>query len=148
MKNFNLPEQIVELRIMLQGICDGFSTENFNKKTTLTMRVKVLYMLSKNKNCPPSVLIEGLGIAKSNLALLCKAMCEEGVICASKSETDKRNVYYSLTAKGERELKEFYGLMLSEFDLSLTERETKIIEKKFEEIIDFLNKKYKGKKND
>ncbi len=144
MKSIKLTEQIVELRIMLQSICDGFSTENFNKKTTLTMRTKVLFVLSKNSQCPPSVLIETLGIAKSNLALLCKSMCEEGVIVADKGSNDKRNIYYSLTAKGERELNEFYVGMSSEVDVALNEREMKTMEKKFDEIIDFLNKKYKS----
>lgn len=144
MKSIKLTEQIVELRIMLQSICDGFSTENFNKKTTLTMRTKVLFVLSKNKQCPPSVLIETLGIAKSNLALLCKSMCEEGVIIADKGNNDKRNIYYSLTDKGERELNEFYVLMSGEVDVALNEREMKMIEKKFDEIIEFLNKKYKS----
>ena len=144
MKSIKLTEQIVELRIMLQRICDGFSTENFNKKTSLTMRTKVLFVLSKNKQCPPSILIESLGIAKSNLALLCKSMCEEGVIVADKGNNDKRNIYYSLTAKGERELNEFYVLMSGEVDVALNEREMKMMEKKFDEIIEFLNKKYKS----
>lgn len=144
MKSIKLTEQIVELRIMLQSICDGFSTENFNKKTSLTMRTKVLFVLSKNKQCPPSILIESLGIAKSNLALLCKSMCEEGVIVADKGNNDKRNIYYSLTAKGERELNEFYVLMSGEVDVALNEREMKMMEKKFDEIIEFLNKKYKS----
>ena len=73
MKSIKLTEQIVELRIMLQSICDGFSTENFNKKTSLTMRTKVLFVLSKNKQCPPSILIESLGIAKATWHFFVKA---------------------------------------------------------------------------
>ena len=108
------------------------------------MRTKVLFVLSKNPQCPPSVLIETLGIAKSNLALLCKSMCEEGVIVADKGSNDKRNIYYSITAKGERELNEFYVGMSGEVDVALNEREMKMMEKKFDEIIEFLNKKYKS----
>ena len=71
-------------------------------------------------------------------------MCEEGVIVADKGNNDKRNIYYSLTAKGERELNEFYVLMSGEVDVALNEREMKMMEKKFDEIIEFLNKKYKS----
>ncbi len=144
MKNVKLQEQIVELRILLQNICDGFSTENFNKKTSLTMRTKVLFVLSKRKLCSPSVLIETLGVAKSNLALLCKSLCEEGVIKADKGNNDKRNIYYSLTPKGERELNEFYVLMSNEVDYALNDKDMKIMEKKFDEIIEFLKRKYKS----
>lgn len=140
MKNNKLQEQFVELRIMLQSICDGFDAENLNKKSSLTMRTKVLYALSKNERCCPSILIEKLGIAKSNLALLCKTMCEDGVIFAVKSDQDKRNIYYSITEKGLVELNEFYNAMADE--IKLTDRETKVMEKKFSEIIDFINKKY------
>ena len=140
MKNNKLQEQFVELRIMLQSICDGFDAENLNKKSSLTMRTKVLYALSKNERCCPSILIEKLGIAKSNLALLCKTMCEDGVISAVKSDQDKRNIYYSITEKGLVELNEFYNAMADE--IKLTDRETKVMEKKFSEIIDFINKKY------
>ncbi len=140
MKNNKLQEQFVELRIMLQSICDGFDAENLNKKSSLTMRTKVLYALSKNERCCPSVLIDKLGIAKSNLALLCKTMCEDGVIFAVKSEQDKRNIYYSITEKGLAELNSFYNAMAEE--IKLTDREAKVMEKKFSEIIEFINKKY------
>ncbi len=142
MKNIKLQQQIVELRIMLQNICDGFSAEKLNKATNLTMRTKVLFVLSKSESCSPSTLIETLGIAKSNLALLCKSMAQEGVIDVIKSKEDKRNIYYALTPKGENELNKFYVAMSAEVDVALSEREMRIIEKKFDEIIDFLNKKY------
>ena len=124
-----IQEQIIQLRILLQNVCDGFDNENFNKKTTLTMRTKVLYVISRNENCTPSTLINTLGIAKSNLALLCKGLCDDGVIETTKSDGDK----------GERELVEFYFTMAS--DLKLTAREQKSMEKKFDDIINFLNKK-------
>ena len=139
MKNNRLQEQMVELRILLQGICDGFNVENLNKKSSLTMRIKVLYALSKTERCCPSILIEKLGIAKSNLALLCKSMCEDGVIAVTKSDLDKRNIYYSITPAGKEELGEFYAAMAD--DLKLTDRETRVMEKKFGEIIEFIIKK-------
>lgn len=137
--SIRIQEQIIQLRILLQNVCDGFDNENFNKKTTLTMRTKVLYVISRNENCTPSTLINTLGIAKSNLALLCKGLCDDGVIETTKSNGDRRNVYYNLTSKGERELVEFYFMMAS--DLKLTAREQKSMEKKFDDIINFLNKK-------
>ncbi|MDY5041537.1 MAG: hypothetical protein SPF07_00990 [Eubacteriales bacterium] len=141
MKNTKLQEQIVELRILLQSVCDGFDTQQLNKKSTLTMRTKVLYVIHKYPSCPPSTLISSLGIAKSNLALLCKSLCDDGVIEATKGDRDQRNVYYTITPKGERELYEFYASMAN--DVKLTSREQVSMEKKFDDIIAFFNKKYK-----
>lgn len=141
MKNTKLQEQIVELRILLQSVCDGFDTQQLNKKSTLTMRTKVLYVIHKYPSCPPSTLISSLGIAKSNLALLCKSLCDDGVIEATKGNRDQRNVYYTITPKGERELYEFYASMAN--DVKLTSREQVSMEKKFDDIIAFFNKKYK-----
>ena len=141
MKNTKLQEQIVELRILLQSVCDGFDTQQLNKKSTLTMRTKVLYVIHKYPSCPPSTLISSLGIAKSNLALLCKSLCDDGVIDATKGDGDQRNVYYTITPKGERELYEFYASMAN--DVKLTSREQVSMEKKFDDIIAFFNKKYK-----
>ena len=143
MKSIKLLEQIVELRIMLQNICDGFNTEQFNKQSMLTMDKKVLFVLSKNADCPPSKLIETLGIAKSNLALLCKSMVDNGQISVSKSDLDKRNVFYNITKKGQEELNQFYCSMANEASLNLNKREQNMIEKRFDEIIEFINKKYK-----
>lgn len=105
------------------------------------MRTKVLYVIHKYPSCPPSTLISSLGIAKSNLALLCKSLCDDGVIEATKGDRDQRNVYYTITPKGERELYEFYASMAN--DVKLTSREQVSMEKKFDDIIAFFNKKYK-----
>lgn len=141
MKDVNLQAKIVELRIMLQNLCDGFSLDEANKKNMLSMDKKVLFMLSSNKDCAPSVLIETLGVAKSNLALLCKSMVNEGTISVSKSETDKRNVFYNITELGKTKLNEFYLNLEKETTKGLTEKEQKLAEKKLEELIEIFNKR-------
>ena len=50
-------------------------------------------------------------------------------------------MYYTITPKGERELYEFYASMAN--DVKLTSREQVSMEKKFDDIIAFFNKKYK-----
>lgn len=134
--------QIVELRILLQNICDGFDQASANKKSQLTMRDKVLFMLDQHPKCSPGLLIEKLGVAKSNLALLCKSLCEGGQIVVCKSEEDKRNVFYNITEKGKAELENFYTNMAVEINV---DRESKIIEKKLDDVLYFLNKKYAKK---
>lgn len=146
MEEHKLQKQIIELRILLQGICDGFDEKNANKKLQLTMKNKVLFVLEQNPKCSPGCLIEKLGIAKSNLAILCKSLIDCGEIMLSKSEGDKRNIFYSLTPKGTAELNLFYHNMETENGGNVgNDKETKLIEKKLDDVIYFLNKKYSKK---
>ena len=108
MNNESLITKLIELRISLQSLCDGFNLKQANKTSLLTMDKKVLFMLSLNNNCSPQILIENLGIAKSNLALLCKTMESNGLILKSSEQGDKRKIFYNITAKGKEKLNEFY----------------------------------------
>lgn len=139
MKNDKLILKIVELRIKLQSLCDGFNTQDSNKKSMLTMDKKILFVLSKNKNCTPITLIETLGIAKSNLALLCKSMIKDGLITQSKGETDKRNIFYNITEKGSAKLNELISSMQNDILKNVNGVTQKQLENNIDEIIKFLN---------
>lgn len=142
MKDIKLQKQLINLRILLEKICDGFDAKDANKKSVLTMKHKVLFALYENGETSPSYLINKLCIAKSNLALLCKGLQEEGLITSQKNESDKRNITYKLTNKGENYLNKFLQTMSQENDyLTKNEKEVKIIEKKLDDVINFLNKK-------
>lgn len=143
MKQDKLAKQITELRIMLQNITDGFSVDSANKNAKLTMERRVLFVLNNNKKVKPITLITKLGIAKSNLALLCKSMIDGGFITCEKDETDKRNIYYEITAKGVAELNQYIDSISNDVgSICENEKEAKEISKKLDDVIEFLNRKY------
>ena len=142
MKDTKLQKQLISLRILLQKLCDGFDEKDANKKSILTMKHKVLFLLNENGETSPVYLINKLCIAKSNLALLCKGLLEEGLIISKKNESDKRNITYKITQKGEKELDNFLKSMSEQYAvLTKSEREVRLIEKKLDDVINFLNKK-------
>ncbi len=142
MENIKLQKQLISLRILLHKLCDGFDTKDFNKKSVLTMKYKLLFLLNEEEECSPSVIINKLCIAKSNLALLCKGLLEEGLITSRKNDEDKRNITYKITTRGQKELNDFVLKMAEENPaLSRSEKEVKLIERKLDDVIDFLNKK-------
>lgn len=142
-KKGKIERQITMLRIMLQKICDGFDVKQANKKSVLTARQKVLFLLSEQKEVSPSYLIEKLGIAKSNLALLCSSMVNEGLISVSKNQEDKRNIVYFITAKGEMELSEFLKDMNKELsEIIVSDKEYRLLEKKLDEILEIFKRKF------
>ncbi len=113
------------------------------------MDKKVLFMLSLNNNCSPQILIENLGIAKSNLALLCKTMESNGLILKSSEQGDKRKIFYNITAKGKEKLNEFYLGLKSDIFKDKNKQELIILENNINQILKFINNKNKvGKNND
>lgn len=142
-KKTRIQRQITMLRIMLQKMCDGFDVKEANKSNVLTAKHKVLFLLSEQKEVSPGYLIEKLGIAKSNLALLCSGMVNEGLIIASKNQEDKRNITYSITVKGNDELNVFLDAMDKELaDVIVSDKEYRLLERKLDEILDIFKRKF------
>lgn len=143
MKQDKLAKQITELRIVLQDITDSFSVDSANKNAKLTTERRVLFVLNNNQKVKPITLITKLGIAKSNLALLCKSMIDQGLISCTRDENDKRNIYYEITAKGMAELNQYIDSISSDVGAILeNEEEAKQIEDKLDEILTFLSRRY------
>lgn len=142
-KKGKIQRQITMLRIILQKMCDGFDVKEANKRSVLTAKQKVLFLLSEQKEVAPSYLIEKLGIAKSNLALLCSGMVNEGLISVAKNQEDKRNITYSITSKGERELATFLDDMDKELsEVIANDKEYRLLEKKLDEILEIFKRKF------
>ena len=130
-----LIDEIIELRILLSYVSDGFSVEDASKSTPLTTRIKVLFLLEQ-KDFSPSELIDIVGIAKSNLANLLKSMIRDGVVVSYKAENNSKNIFYTITESGLNELKAYKDTATSEF-----EKRCEIPDdmcKKFQKIIELL----------
>jgi DNA-binding MarR family transcriptional regulator len=141
MANTSLERLLIKLRIELEKLCDGFDADDANKKSNLTLKMKVLFMLSDCGELSPNYIISTLGLAKSNLTILCRSMLEEGLIASRKSETDKRNITYIITSKGEKQLKNYLNqVKLDNVNLFKTDKQVASLEKKISEVIKLLNK--------
>ena len=88
--------------------------------------------------CSPSLLISKIGIKKSNLALACKTLLEQGKITKINSQEDKRQIFYKLTEKGRDEINKIVGNIEHMF------RQSEIGKKEYQNmarVCDILNKK-------
>ena len=142
MNNLTLEQLMIVLRLELEKITDGFDAEDANKKSNLTLKMKTLFLLSLHKELTPTMLIENLGLAKSNLTILCRSLLEEGLVTVRKSETDKRTITYILTNKGEKQLKNYLNqIKIDNINLFKSEKGVKSLEKKIGEILKLLNKR-------
>lgn len=113
-------------------------TENLLKKykSSGLLRLKVLFFASLYENLSVSMIIEKLGIKKSNFALMCGDLEKEGLIVMAQAEIDRRCRVMHLTEKGRSELDAY--LKTIERTIGPTNPE---LDRAFEVILNFLNKK-------
>ena len=107
----NIADGLIELRILLNKLCDGFSEEDLSKNMSLSTKTKILFLL-QDRDMSPSELIGFLCIAKSNLANITKSMIKEGFIENFRNMDNSKNVFYRITEQGKKSLKDYKEKML------------------------------------
>ncbi len=132
---YELGEKLIELRIATRGAC------NFErgKGCAVTLRTKALYLLSLKPRSPID-LMELLCMVKSNLALLCNKLVEDGAVVKVKNSEDKRVISYHITEKGEKELAEVLEKLEEKFKgVFSNKKEYDEGVKKFADLLDLLS---------
>ena len=140
MNKKDLASNLVDVRILLENFCDGFDSSCNSKNNVLTTKVKILQILKRDSKQSPKQLINKLGLAKSNLAILAKNLLDEGVIKKEKDDNDKRVIYYYITDKGFNHLQKSLDNIESQIcGCKLPNDKCKKLNKKLEDIIKILN---------
>lgn len=93
-------EKIIEIESLLENLLKK------NREGSL-LRMKILFFSSLYENLSISMIIEKLGIKKTNFALMTAQLEKEGALVIKKSNLDKRCRVVELTAKGREELNGF-----------------------------------------
>ena len=127
-------DRLIELRILINSVCDGFSCDNLNKNLSLNAKTKILFLL-RDKDMCPSDMIKFLGVAKTNLANILRSMIEERTIVSYKNIDNSKNIFYRITNDGLKEVKDYKDkLLLSIKDYKIDDKLTESIDN----IIHFL----------
>ncbi len=113
-------------------------TENLMKKECENglLRMKVLSFISLYENLSVGMIIEKLGIKKSNFALICADLEKEGLAVSKQAEIDRRCRTMALTEKGKAELDDY----LSRIDAHIGETDLEV-DRAIDTLIKFLNKR-------
>lgn len=112
--------------------------ENLLKKKTEggLLKYKVLFFASQYENLSVSMIIEKLGIKKSNFALLAADLEKQGLVEIKQAEVDRRCRTLLLTQSGKQELENYLCLLEEEFgQTTLAEVEA------IDQIDNYLNKR-------
>ena len=114
MENENFDIKTIAMLVNRLGLlCEGF--DEVNKNAVMTAKFKVLLVLSQEEKVAPAVLKQAVGLAKSNVALLCNKLLDEGLIEKYKDSFDNRAIYYSITNLGLAELNKNLAQMNKNF---------------------------------
>lgn len=108
----------LKLSSKISSRIEGFDAVFLNKKINLTIRDKFLvFLLDGDKS--PSELIELLGVAKTNLALISSELLINKLIKKQKDNLDKRLINYSLTEAGKQKAENVKDIINSNVNSSL-----------------------------
>lgn len=73
------------------------------------IRLKVLHLINKNEKTNPNLLIEKLGMARSNIAIMCNRLIKENLIVKHREPANKKEIYYTITDEGKDYLLQSYN---------------------------------------
>lgn len=112
--------------------------ENLLKKKTEggLLKYKVLSFASQYENLSVSMIIEKLGIKKSNFALLASELEKQGLVEIRQAEVDRRCRYLQLTQSGRAELENYLCSLEEEFGQTTIEEDEAI-----DQVDKYLNKR-------
>lgn len=126
MKNI---DKLLEIEALTENILKHQAKNNL-------LRIKVLYFISQYENLSVSMIIDKLGLKKSNFALMAKELEDENLVYSKQGEIDKRCKMMALTEKGRAELSSFIKDLNSNFEEKNSE-----IEHAIDMLSAYLNKK-------
>lgn len=122
-------EKILEIEALTENITKHFAENNL-------LRIKILYFISQYQNLSVGMIIDKLGIKKSNFALMTRELEKEGLIYSKQGEIDKRCRMLFLTEKGKEELGKYINNLENFFH-----EDEKEVSSALNQLIIYLNRK-------
>lgn len=122
-------DKLLEIEALTENLTKHIANNNL-------LKIKVLYFISQYEGLSVSMIIDKLGIKKSNFALMTKDLENAGLIVSKQGEIDKRCRLMALTEKGKEEL----GSFMKTLDGYFTEQNSEV-DHAIETLCTYLNKK-------
>ena len=113
----------IDKLIEIEGLLENLMKSN---REGGILRIKVLYFCYLYQNLTVSMIIDKLGIKKTNFAIMTKELENEGCITIKKSNLDKRCRMVELTEKGKKEIETFIKNLESKLGSTTIEVENAI----------------------
>ena len=136
-KDYEMISNVLSLAVRLENLCEGFDSNN--KSAVLTSKIKILIELSKRDSASPRLLMASVGLAKSNIAMLCNDLVKEEMISKKRDDFDTREISYSITEKGANEINKYFSKAKKNFEGELEYKNNiKQIEKSVSDLLELV----------
>lgn len=96
-------EEIVSLIINLEYMLRNDDSVKFD------IKLKVLHIIKNSERTTPNDIIDKLGMARSNLAIMCNKLTKDGLISKHKDLINKKEIFYTITPAGLVLLEDAYN---------------------------------------
>ena len=93
-------EKLIEIEALLENLVKSHREGGF-------LRKKILFFCSLYQNLTISMIIDKLGIKKTNFALMISELQKDGSIIIKQSGIDKRCRLVEVTDKGKKEIEDY-----------------------------------------
>ncbi len=93
-------EKLIEIEALLENLMKSHREGGF-------LRKKILFFCSLYQNLTISMIIDKLGIKKTNFALMISQLQKDGSIIIKQSSIDKRCRLVEVTDKGKKEIEDY-----------------------------------------
>ena len=132
-------KNLYSLILNLKKICENTDNSEFNKQI-FSVKFKILFLIYSYGQVSPSVLVEELNMAKSNVALFCKQLLAEQFILGTADKFDHRIVYYSLTKKGQKQVETNLNCLQTHLECCFSQIGLKNISKNTKNTLQIISK--------
>ncbi len=122
-------EKLLEIEALTENLTKHYAQNNL-------LKMKVLYFISQYENLSVSMIIDKLGLKKSNFALMAKELENEGLVISKQGGIDKRCRMLVLTENGKKELSSYIAKLQTFFNEASPE-----IDQAIATLCNYLNKK-------
>ena len=137
-KSFEQIKNIVLLSSRLQNLCEGF--DETNKSALITSKIKILLEISQKDVITPNLLKHKVGLAKSNVTIICNQLIKDDLISKTKDTFDSREILYSITKNGKEYLNKFLKQAQKNFENEIEyKNSTKQIYSSAEELLELVD---------
>ena len=96
-------EEILSLIINLEYMLKNADSVKFD------IKLKVLHIIKNSEKTTPNDIIDKLGMARSNLAIMCNKLTKDSLILKHKDSLNKKEIFYTITPAGLELLEEAYN---------------------------------------
>lgn len=136
---FEDSQNLYGLVLNLQNFCEGSNDKKFNKEI-FSVKFKILYLVFSYNQISPSMLVNTLQMAKSNVALFCKQLVEEQYLVTKQDGFDHRVIYYCLTKKGQKHVLDYLEKLQDMMQNAFSQTGLKNISRSARSILQYLLK--------